>query len=85
LTASGDVAAEGRGTRIVVRQVAGVLARRIVCAAAAGDRLERGQRIGMIKFGSRAEVYVPADSGFEVMVELGRRVRAGETVLGRFR
>jgi len=77
--------AEGRGTRIVVRQVAGVLARRIVCAAAAGDRLERGQRIGMIKFGSRAEVYVPADSGFEVMVELGRRVRAGETVLGRFR
>ena len=77
--------AEGRGTRIVVRQVAGLLARRIVCVAAVGDRLERGQRIGMIKFGSRAEVYVPSDSGFEVLVEPGRRVRAGETVLGRFR
>ena len=77
--------AEGRGTRIVVRQVAGLLARRIVCAVAVGDRLERGQRIGMIKFGSRAEVYVPSDSGFEVLVEPGRRVRAGETVLGRFR
>jgi phosphatidylserine decarboxylase len=77
--------ADGRGVTVLVRQVAGVLARRIVCAVAAGDRLECGQRIGMIKFGSRAEVYVPAGSGFEVMVAPGRRVRAGETILGRFR
>ena len=77
--------AEGRGTRVLVRQVADVLARRIVCDAAVGDVLARGQRIGMIKFGSRAEVYVPVESGFEVLVSPGARVRAGETVLGRFR
>jgi len=74
-----------RDTRLLVRQVAGAIARRIVCAAAAADRLERGQRYGMIKFGSRAEVYVPVASGFQVAVQLGQRVRAGETVLGRFR
>ena len=76
-------AAEGRA-RVLVRQVAGVLARRIVCAVAAGDRLERGQPFGMIKIGSRAEVYVPVEAGFEVTACLGQRVRAGETVLGRF-
>ena len=75
---------EGR-TQILVRQVAGAVARRIVCAAAVGDRLERGGRYGMIKFGSRAEVYVPVASGFEVAVGLGQVVRAGETVLGHFR
>jgi phosphatidylserine decarboxylase len=68
-----------------VRQVAGVLARRIICDAAVGDVLSRGQRIGMIKFGSRVEVYVPVEGGFEVLVLPGARVRAGETVLGRFR
>ena len=76
--------AEGHA-RVLVRQVAGVLARRIVCAVAAGARLERGQRFGMIKFGSRAEVYVPVEAGFEVRARLGERVKAGETVLGRFR
>lgn len=76
---------EGQSVRLLVRQVAGRLARRIVCGVAEGDRLERGQRIGMIKFGSRAEVYVPVQSGFEVLVSLGQRVRAGETILGRFR
>ena len=73
------------GTKVLVRQVAGALARRIVCAAAVGDRLTCGTRYGMIKFGSRAEVYVPVDSGFEVVVEPGQSVRGGETILGRFR
>jgi len=77
--------AEGRGIRVLVRQVAGVLARRIVCAAAVGDRLERGQRFGMIKFGSRVEVYVPVEAGFDVAVKFGDRAKGGETVLGRFR
>jgi phosphatidylserine decarboxylase len=77
--------AEGRGARVLLRQVAGVLARRIVCAAAVGDRLQRGQRIGMIKFGSRAEVHVPVEAGFDVAVKIGDRVKAGETILGRFR
>lgn len=77
--------AEGRGASVLLRQVAGVIARRIVCAAAVGNRLERGQRIGMIKFGSRAEVYVPVEAGFDVAVKIGDCVRAGETILGRFR
>jgi phosphatidylserine decarboxylase len=77
--------ASERDTRLVVRQVAGAIARRIVCAVAAGDQLKRGRRYGMIKFGSRAEVYVPVASGFEVAVKPGDRVKAGETVLGRFR
>jgi phosphatidylserine decarboxylase len=73
------------GTKVLVRQVAGALARRIVCAAAVGERLTRGARYGMIKFGSRVEVYVPVDSGFEVAVEPGQSVRGAETILGRFR
>ena len=77
--------AAGGRTRVLVRQIAGVLARRIVCDAAVGDRLERGQRFGMVKFGSRAEVYVPAGSGLEWSVRVGQRVRGGETVLGVFR
>ena len=77
-------ASDDGGAQIVVRQVAGVLARRIVCGAAEGDVLERGQRFGMIKFGSRAEVYVPVESGFRVGVRLGQRVKAGETVIGAF-
>jgi len=77
--------AAGGRTRILVRQIAGVLARRIVCDVAVGDRVERGQRFGMVKFGSRAEVVVPADSGLEWSVRLGQRVRGGETVLGVFR
>lgn len=75
---------EGR-TRVLVRQVAGVLARRIVCDAAEGDRVKRGERYGMIKFGSRVEVFVPVDAGFEPAVAPAQVVRAGETVLGRFR
>jgi phosphatidylserine decarboxylase len=72
-------------TRIVVRQVAGLVARRIVCDAAEGDALLRGRRYGMIKFGSRLEVFVPVDANFEPAVAMGDTVRGGETVLGRFR
>ena len=71
--------------RILVRQVAGAMARRIVCEAAVGRHLARGQRYGMVKFGSRAEVYVPVATGFEVEVRLGQSVKAGETIMGRFR
>jgi phosphatidylserine decarboxylase len=75
---------EGR-TRILVRQVAGLVARRIVCDAAEDDQLVRGRRYGMIKFGSRLEVYVPVEANFEPAVRMGQTVRGGETVLGRFR
>jgi phosphatidylserine decarboxylase len=61
------------------KQIAGLLARRIVCAVKVGDRLERGQRVGMIKFGSRTDVLLPADA--VPQVKTGARVRGGATVL----
>jgi phosphatidylserine decarboxylase len=72
---------EGDGIRVAVRQIAGVLARRVVCRVRAGDRLAAGERFGIIKFGSRLDVVVPSSVG--LAVRPGDRVRAGETVLGR--
>lgn len=69
--------------KVMVKQVTGVVARRIVCEARMGQRLARGERYGMIKFGSRTELYVPSDAGFEAAVELGQQVRGGTTVLLR--
>jgi phosphatidylserine decarboxylase len=71
---------EGNDGKILVRQVAGLLARRIVCKVKAGDVLRRGERYGMIKFGSRLDVYLPKDA--EIKVKLGEKVKAGETVIG---
>lgn len=70
------------GQRIAVKQIAGVIARRIVCAVRSGDELACGQRLGMIKFGSRTQVYIPAEMGFEASVKVGQHVKAGKTVLG---
>lgn len=71
--------------RMLLRQISGVIARRIVCGLKEGDIVEKGEKFGMIKFGSRTELYVPADAGFELKVTLGQKVRAGETVIGVFR
>ena len=67
------------GYEVVFKQIAGLLARRIVFRHAAGDRLLRGQRVGLIKFGSRTDLLLPA--GTEVRVELGAIVKGGSTVL----
>ena len=69
--------------KISVRQIAGVLARRIVCTAKVGDELAGGQRFGMIKLGSRTEVCLPEDSNWHVCVAIGDKVRAGRTILAR--
>jgi phosphatidylserine decarboxylase len=61
------------------KQIAGLLARRIVCSLKVGDRVERGQRIGLIKFGSRVDVLMPADA--DLKVKAGSRVRGGSSVL----
>ncbi|MBN2563558.1 MAG: phosphatidylserine decarboxylase [Phycisphaerae bacterium] len=66
---------------IVVRQIAGFLARRIVCHVKPGDSMERGQRLGMLKFGSRTELIVPADCGLEPAVRVNDHVKGGATVL----
>jgi phosphatidylserine decarboxylase len=61
------------------KQIAGLLARRIVCNIKAGDRVERGQRVGLIKFGSRVDVLMPAEANLRV--KTGTRVRGGSSVL----
>lgn len=73
------------GVPVLVRQVAGAIARRIVCDCIPGDRLERGEPFGMIKFGSRTELYLPVDALVKVSVNTGQRVRAGSTVIGELR
>lgn len=71
------------GVRLLLRQISGLVARRIVCTHGVGDRLRRGEVFGMIKFGSRVEIWLPVGSG-TVAVTVGERVRAGETILFRF-
>lgn len=68
------------GVRFAVVQVAGLIARRIVCWAEPGDSLAKGERFGLIRFGSRVDIYLPLATQLEVVV--GQRVKAGETVLG---
>ena len=65
--------------RVLVRQIAGLVARRIVTDPSKGDRVERGRRIGLIRFGSRVELFLPLD--WEVICEVGDRARVGATVL----
>lgn len=77
--------AESAGVRILVRQVSGAIARRIVCRTALGQTLAAGQRFGMIKFGSRTDLVVPTTAPVDVCVKVGDRVKAGLTVLGQFR
>jgi phosphatidylserine decarboxylase len=65
--------------RILVRQVAGFLARRAVCRVKKGDSLQKGERYGIIKFSSRLDIYLPKE--VQMRVKLGDRVKAGETVI----
>lgn len=71
---------EGRTFGVV--QIAGVIARRIICRAKQGDQLARGERFGLIMFGSRTDTYLP--EGCRVEVTEGQRVKGGETILARF-
>jgi phosphatidylserine decarboxylase len=74
---------QGDGRRYLVVQIAGAVARRIVCRRHEGDRLERGERYGMIMFGSRVDVYLPPD--VSVRATKGMRVRAGTTPIAELR
>ncbi len=75
-----ELDAAGGGFSITVRQIAGVAARRIVCDVRENDSLGRGQRFGLIQFGSRMEILFPSDTSLRVKV--GDRVKGGETVIG---
>ena len=70
------------GNALCFVQIAGLIARRIICKVQAGDEVRKGQRFGMICFGSRLDVYLP--DGVEIKTAVGDKVKAGSSVLGRF-
>jgi phosphatidylserine decarboxylase len=78
-----EVWVDHAGQTIVFRQVVGILARRIVCRVQEGDHLDRGERIGLMKFGSRMDVFMPPSA--ELRVRVGEHVVGGETVLAALR
>jgi phosphatidylserine decarboxylase len=73
------VTVEGEGRTVVFKQIAGLIARRIVFNFKAGDKVARGQRVGLIKFGSRVDVLFDREAA--IQVKLGDRVKGGETIL----
>lgn len=70
--------------RLVVRQIAGLLARRIVCNLRSGEHVARGHKFGMIKLGSRTELICPDEPGLRVLAEIGDTVQGGSTILARY-
>lgn len=72
---------DGQGRAWTMVQIAGLVARRIVCRVDEGDTLERGQRYGMIRFGSRVDLYLP--QGYAAAVQIGERVFAGQSIVAR--
>lgn len=70
--------------RLIVRQIAGLIARRIVCNLRPGEVVDRGHKFGMIKLGSRTELIVPADPTLRILVKVGDKVHGGRTVLARY-
>ena len=80
MTISGTARIEETEFPLAVRQISGAIARRIVCPVKTGRVLRRGEIYGMIKFGSRTEIYLPAE-GFSVNVKIGDSVRGGESVI----
>ena len=74
---------EGEQGKVLIKQIVGYVARRIVCNVQEGEEVEIGERFGLIRFGSRIDVVVP--TGTDIRVKPGDRVRAGETILGVFK
>ncbi len=77
------ITVEGDGTRVVFKQIAGLIARRIICYKQPGDILEAGERIGLIKFGSRVDVFLGPE--WDIAVHVGEHVAAGSSVIARRR
>jgi phosphatidylserine decarboxylase len=82
LVIAGMGSAGGKQFPVAIRQVSGAIARRIVCVPQPGAVLKKGEIYGMIKFGSRTELYFPAESGITVRVQIGDKVRSGTTLMG---
>ena len=70
--------------RMIIRQITGAIARRIVCWLKPGDNLDRGEQVGMIKFGSRTELVIPKEDGLTIETQIGQNVKAGSCILARY-
>ena len=68
----------------MVKQITGAIARRIVCSAGVGEELAAGEKFGMIKFGSRTELFLPKDDQARIVVKKGQKVKAGIDILVRY-
>ncbi len=79
---SNAIGIDGGDIRVVVKQIAGAIARRIVCYCEPAQTLQTGERIGLIRFGSRTELYVPLDC--EIFVSVGQRVKGGVSLVGAY-
>ncbi len=75
---------DGPPRKMVIHLIAGLIARRIVCILKPGDDVTRGDRIGMIKLGSRTELVMPKEDGLRVLVTVGQKVHGGATVIARY-
>ncbi|HDP98109.1 MAG TPA: phosphatidylserine decarboxylase family protein [bacterium] len=73
---------ENPRTRLLFKQIAGIIARRIVCPVREGWKVQKGERFGMIKFGSRVDIFLP--NNVNLLVKLNEHVKAGETIIGTY-
>jgi phosphatidylserine decarboxylase len=78
---AGNAEVNGLNFPVAVKQISGAIARRIVCSVKTGQSLLKGRVYGMIKLGSRTDLYIPAENDMQVLVKVGDRVYAGETLL----
>ncbi len=74
---------ENNGTKILFKQIAGIIARRVVCHVREGFHVTKGKRFGMIKFGSRVDIFLPEN--VEVNVKLNQKVKGGESIIGKIK
>lgn len=72
----------GEGIRVIIKQIAGLIARRVVCWKKPGDRMERGELVGLIRFGSRVDILLPRS--VRVLVKVGNRVKGGSSIIGEY-
>jgi phosphatidylserine decarboxylase len=75
----------GRSFPVVIKQISGAIARRIVCPVNVGDSFKKGQRYGMIKFGSRTEIYMPNAEWFGLRIKIGDKLRAAQSIVAEIR
>ena len=83
LVIAGTAQAAGKSFSMAIRQISGAIARRIVCDPEPGTELTKGEIYGMIKFGSRTELYLPAEDWITPAIQIGDKVRSGTTVMAR--